>query len=105
MKLLILVLVIILVGTGILYVTKQRRAQLSGQKPGFPVEEYNRFDDYAPDGQSLEFAGKKHCLLLCTEVLRSEMEYAMEHGSQAGMNRLREGGHYPYSNLDRGRVY
>lgn len=37
-------------------------------------------DEYKPDGKVFEINGKRHCLLLCMEVFRSEMEYAMEHG-------------------------
>ena len=63
------------------------------------------FDEYAPEGKPFEIDGKKHCLLLCLEVFRSEMEYAMEHGSGAVLQKLKEAGHYPYSDLDREPVY
>jgi hypothetical protein len=63
------------------------------------------FDDYAPNGKSFEIYGKKHGLLLCIEVFRSEMEYAMKHGSAAVISKLKEAGHYPYSDLDRNPVY
>lgn len=63
------------------------------------------FDEYAPDGKSFEINGTKHCLLLCLEVFRSEMEYAMENGSTAVLKKLKEAGHYPYSDLDREPVY
>lgn len=63
------------------------------------------FDEYKPDGKSFEMDGKKHCLLLCLEVFRSEMEYAMEHGSAIVLKKLKELGHYPYSDLDREPVY
>jgi hypothetical protein len=59
------------------------------------------FDEYAPGGVPFEINGKKHCLLLCLEVHRSEMEYAMKHGSAAVLTKLKEAGHYPYSDLDR----
>jgi len=63
------------------------------------------FDEYAPDGKPFEIAGKKHCLLLCIEVFRSEMEYAMENGGATLLEKLKEEGHYPYSDLDRESVY
>lgn len=59
------------------------------------------FDEYAPDGKTFVIDGKKHCLLLCLEVFRSEMVYAMEHGSAAVIRKLKDEGHYPYSDLDR----
>lgn len=62
-------------------------------------------DEYAPDGKSFEINGNKHGLLLCLEVFRSEMEYAMEHGSAAVLQKLKDAGHYPYSDLDREPVY
>jgi hypothetical protein len=39
------------------------------------------------------------------EVFRSEMEYAMEHGSAGVLKKLKAEGHYPYSDLDRKPVY
>jgi len=62
-------------------------------------------DEYSPDGLQFEIAGAKHCLLLCMEVHRSEMEYAMEHGSASVLKRLRASGHYPYSDLNRHPVF
>jgi hypothetical protein len=43
-------------------------------------------------------------LLLVIEIHRSEMEYAREHGGQLLLDRLKEAGHYPYSDLDRPAV-
>lgn len=63
------------------------------------------FDEYAPGGKPFEIDGKKHGLLLVIEVFRSEMEYAMKHGSAAVLTKLKEAGHYPYSDLDRKPVY
>jgi len=63
------------------------------------------FDEYKPDGIPFEIDGKRHCLLLCLEVFRSEMEYAMEHGSAAVLQRLKAKGHHPYSDLDREPVF
>ena len=63
------------------------------------------FDEYAPGGRSFDIGGKKHGLLLVIEVFRSEMEHAMKHGSAAVLAKLKEAGHYPYSDLDRKPVY
>jgi hypothetical protein len=63
------------------------------------------FDEYTPDGAAFEIDGKRHCLLLCLEVFRSEMEHAMKCGSATVLKRLKEAGYYPYSDLDREPVY
>lgn len=73
-------------------------------KEGEP-NKYLIFDEYAPDGKSFEIDGTKHCLLLCLEVFRSEMQYAMEHGGAAVVKRLKDEHHYPYSDLEREPVY
>lgn len=62
------------------------------------------FDEYAVDGQEILIAGKKFGLLVCIEVFRSEMEYAMEYGSAELFKKLKEAGCYPYSDLDRDPV-
>ncbi|TAM94654.1 MAG: hypothetical protein EPN39_16930 [Chitinophagaceae bacterium] len=59
------------------------------------------FDNYKPDGKQFIIGGRKHHLLLCLEVFRSEMEFAREKGSEELLNRLKEAGYYPYSDLDR----
>jgi len=59
------------------------------------------FDEYKKEGQEFKINGKKYGLLVCIEVFRSEMEYAMEKGSQALFKILKEKGYYPYSDLDR----
>ncbi len=63
------------------------------------------FDEYAPDGKTFVIDGKKHCLLLCIEVFRSEMQYARDHGSATVLKKLKDAGYYPYSDLDREPVY
>jgi hypothetical protein len=63
------------------------------------------FDEYQKDGVPFEIEGKKHCLLLCMEVFRSEMEYAMKKGSAPVLRKLKEKGYYPYSDLDREPVF
>lgn len=40
-------------------------------------------------------------LLALVEVFRSEMEYARQHGGARLIMRLKDKGHYPYSDLDR----
>ncbi len=59
------------------------------------------FDQYDKPGVEFRIGGKRHGLLLCIEVFRSEMEYAMEHRSGALLDLLKARGHYPYSDLDR----
>jgi hypothetical protein len=63
------------------------------------------FDEYRKPGAPFEVNGQKHCLLLCMEIFRSEMEYAMQHGSAPVLKKLKEKGYYPYSDLDREPVY
>lgn len=59
------------------------------------------FDDYGKEGVDFAIDGRKHGLLLCIEVFKSEMEHAMQHGSRSLFEKLKERGHYPYSDLDR----
>jgi len=66
---------------------------------------YLIFDEYRKDGVGFEINGQKHCLLLCIEVFRSEMEYAMRNGSAVVLKQLKETGHYPYSDLNRAPVF
>ncbi|MEM8783404.1 MAG: suppressor of fused domain protein [Planctomycetota bacterium] len=54
------------------------------------------FDAY-PDSSG----GRRLGLLAVIEIFRSEMEFKQEHGGQALLERLKEAGHYPYSDLDR----
>lgn len=44
---------------------------------------------------------RKHGLLLCIEVFKSEMEFAMRQGSKTLFQRFKEAGYYPYSDLGR----
>jgi hypothetical protein len=60
------------------------------------------FDAY---GENFRIDGNRHCLLLCLEVFRSEMEHAMRNGSATVLQRLKDKGHYPYSDLDREPVF
>lgn len=62
-------------------------------------------DEFKPDGKEFRIGTKHHCLLLCIEVFRSEMEYAMAHGSATVLQKLKDKGYYPYSDLDREPVF
>lgn len=59
------------------------------------------FDEYVKEGAEFKISGKKYGLLICIEIFRSEMEYAMEYGSEELFKLLKEKGYYPYSDLDR----
>ncbi|HIJ71282.1 MAG TPA: hypothetical protein HPP87_07960 [Planctomycetes bacterium] len=59
------------------------------------------FDNFDTKGIDFEIAGKRHGLLLCIEVYRSEVEYARKHGGRVLINKLKESDVYPYSDLDR----
>lgn len=59
------------------------------------------FDNYQPDDKEFKIGDRKHHLLLCIEVFRSEMEFARQNGSEELFNKLKSAGHYPYSDLNR----
>lgn len=59
------------------------------------------FDLYNPDNKEFMIGDSKHHLLLCLQVFRSEMEYARASGTKELLKKLKEAGHYPYSDLDR----
>lgn len=63
------------------------------------------FDQYEKSGIVFEIDGKEHCLMLCMEIFKSEMEYAMQHGSAVVLDKLKQTGHYPYSDLKREPVF
>lgn len=62
------------------------------------------FDVYSPNGESFKVGKREHHLLLCIEVFRKEMEYSRVNGSQQLIEKLKQAGHYPYSDLDRNPV-
>ncbi|MES2130785.1 MAG: suppressor of fused domain protein [Bacteroidota bacterium] len=62
------------------------------------------FDLYNPDNKEFMIGDSKHHLLLCLQVYRSEMEYARASGTKELIKKLKEAGHYPYSDLDRQAV-
>lgn len=58
-------------------------------------------DEYRKPGVDFVIGNSRHGLLLVIEVFRSEMEYAMKCGSLVALDKLKEKGFYPYSDLDR----
>jgi len=62
------------------------------------------FDEFDSDGIPFNIEDKTHGLLLCIEIFRSEMEYAMQHGSRDLLAKLKAAKAYPYSDLDRESV-
>jgi hypothetical protein len=59
------------------------------------------FDLYEPGNKEFKIGNRKHHLLLCIEVFRSEMEFSRANGSKKLFDKLKQAGHYPYSDLDR----
>jgi len=62
---------------------------------------YFLFDLYQPDNKEFNIGGRKHHLLLCIQLFRSEMEYARTKGGEELIRKLKQAGYYPYSDLDR----
>jgi hypothetical protein len=60
------------------------------------------FDEYrGSSGEDFVIKGKRHCLLLCMEVFKSEGQWAMKHGGKELIAKLKAAGYYPYSDLNR----
>jgi len=59
------------------------------------------FDLYKPDNKEFKVGERKHHLLLCIEIFRTEMEFARAKGSNKLFEKLKQTGAYPYSDLDR----
>jgi hypothetical protein len=59
------------------------------------------FDNYIHDEKEFSYGGRKHHLLLCLEVFRSEMEFARKNGTPKLLELMKEKKLYPYSDLDR----
>jgi hypothetical protein len=59
------------------------------------------FDLYQPNNKEFKIGDRRHHLLLCLQVFRSEMEFSRANGSEELLKRLKTAGHYPYSDLDR----
>jgi hypothetical protein len=51
--------------------------------------------------KEFKIGDRTHHLLLCIQLFRSEMEYAMKNGSEKLFAKLKQAGYYPYSDLDR----
>jgi len=73
--------------------------ELPGSKgdPGYCVI----LDEYKKPGTDFLVSGRKHGLLLVIIVHRSEMIAAMKNGSVTVLDKLKDKGYYPYSDLDR----
>ena len=71
--------------------------------PGDDNEEnkYLIFDNYKPEGKIFKIEERSHHLLLCMEIFKSEMEFARANGGGKLLEKLKQAGHYPYSDLDR----
>jgi hypothetical protein len=61
-------------------------------------------DEYSLDGQEFKIKNNTHGLLLIMEVHKNEMEFALAHGTTKLIDRLKEAGYYPYSDLERESV-
>ena len=55
---------------------------------------FSKYDDFS-------IGDSKHHLLLCIEVFASELAFARENSTSQLIEKLRDAGHYPYSDLDR----
>ena len=62
------------------------------------------FDLYGSENTKLIIGDREHHLLLCLQIFRSELNFARENGSETLLNKLKEAGYYPYSDLDRDPV-
>lgn len=61
-------------------------------------------DEFSPDGKRFKINEKPYGLLLCMEIHRSEMQYAMQNGGKQLIDKLKATGAYPYSDMDRSPV-
>ena len=61
------------------------------------------FDDYKGK-EEFWIEGRKYGLLLCIQVFPSELIFAQQRGTGALVERLKQAGHFPYSDLDRAPV-
>ncbi|MDR2936316.1 MAG: suppressor of fused domain protein, partial [Rikenellaceae bacterium] len=59
------------------------------------------FDHYKSGETEFNVGDRRHHLLLCLRIYRSEMEYARQNGSNVLIEKLKAAGLYPYSDLDR----
>ncbi len=63
------------------------------------------FDEWNKEGVEPRINDKQFGLLLCMEIYKSEMDYAIANGSAEVISKLKEKGYYPYSDLDREPVF
>ena len=61
-------------------------------------------DEFKKEDQEFLIGKGKHGLLLAIEIYNSEMKYAIKHGAEKLLDKLKEKGHYPYSDLNRDPV-
>jgi hypothetical protein len=59
------------------------------------------FNLYEPDNKKFKIGERKHHLLLCIQVFKTEMEFSRANGSEELFTKLKQAGYYPYSDLDR----
>lgn len=62
------------------------------------------FDLYDQSNIKFKIGNRQHHLLLCIQVFRSELDYARLKGTWYLLEKLKNAGHYPYSDLDRNPV-
>ncbi|MCG8571295.1 MAG: suppressor of fused domain protein [Spirochaetes bacterium] len=62
------------------------------------------FDEYTDNENKFIIDDHEHSLLICIEVFKNEMDYAMEYGTDKLISKLKEKKIYPYSDLDRESV-
>lgn len=65
---------------------------------------YLIFDLYEPNNKNFMIGDRKHHLLLCIELFKSEMEFARQKGSDVLFSLLKKANYYPYSDLERESV-
>lgn len=96
-----------------IFTTVARFSQEAVLKPGDTCEVPNGddesntclvFDLYEPDKKHFTIGNRRHHLLLCIQIFKSEMEYARKNGSDVLFKMLKAAGHYPYSDIDRESV-
>jgi hypothetical protein len=63
------------------------------------------FDEWKKEGVEPQILEKQFGLLLCMEIHKTEMEYAMKNGGSALIEKLKEKGYYPFSDLDREPIF
>lgn len=65
---------------------------------------YLVLDNYQSKGKVFMIGNKSHHLLLCIQIFKSEMGFAIQNGSEKLLSLLKKHGFYPYSDLDRPSV-